>query len=61
MKKYNIMQNVGTCKYLVSYHDGVKRYEDGSNYYDIEIFKNKRKMNSFISKLKKEGYVYGNG
>lgn len=54
------MQNVGKCKYVVNYHDGIKKYNDGSNFYDIAIFRNKKKMNSFVSELLKDGYIYGN-
>lgn len=60
MKQYNIMYNVGKCKYVVNYHDGIKKHDDGSNFYDIAIFRNKRKMNSFVSELIKEGYIYWN-
>lgn len=60
MKQYNIMYNVGKCKYVVNYHDGIKKHDDGSNFYDIAIFRNKKKMNSFVSELIKEGYIYWN-
>lgn len=60
MKQYNIMQNVGKCKYVVNYHDGIKKNKDGSNFYDIAIFRNKKKMNSFVSELLKDGYIYRN-
>lgn len=53
------MQNVGTAKYVVNYHDGIKKHKDGSEFYDIAIFRNKKKMRSFVSKLKKDGYIYG--
>lgn len=52
------MQNVGTAKYVVNYHDGIKEHKDGSEFYDIAIFRNKKKMNSFVSKLRKDGYIY---
>ena len=55
-KDYNVMYNVGKVKYLVNFHDGVKKYDDGSAFYDIRSFKNKRDLNEFISKLKQEGY-----
>ena len=60
MKKYNVMKNIGKAKYVVSFHDGVKTYEDGSDFYDIMIFCNKRKLNKFISGLRKEGYIERN-
>ena len=55
-KDYNVMYNVGKVKYLVNFHDGIKKYDDGSAFYDIRSFKNKRDLNEFISKLKQEGY-----
>ena len=48
MKYYNLMQNVGKAKYLLHFHDGTKKHKDGSNFYDIKIFKNKIKLNTFI-------------
>jgi hypothetical protein len=45
-----------TSKYVVKTHDGVKKHQDGSPFYDIEIFKNKIKKNKYISDLKEKGY-----
>lgn len=59
MKYYNVSYNIGKCKYVVNFHDGVKKHQDGSNFYDIAIFRNKKQMNYFISGLIKEGYIYG--
>lgn len=50
-KNYHIHYNVGKAKYVVSYWDGKKKHKDGSNFEDIAIFKNKKKLNDFISKL----------
>jgi len=58
MKKYNIMFNVGCIKYLVNYHDGIKTHKDGSPFYDIATFKNKKKLDSFENELLKDGYKY---
>lgn len=60
MKLYNINYNIGRVKYVVNFHDGVKKYKDGSNFYDIRLFSNKKKMNAFVSELLKDGYTYGN-
>ena len=49
--EYNIMYNVGRAKYLVNYYTG-KKHKDGSKFFDIKIFKNKKKMNMFIKSLK---------
>jgi hypothetical protein len=56
MKTYNIQYNIGKAKYVVNFHDGVKTHKDGSRFFDIAIFHNKKKMNLFIKKLKDEGY-----
>ena len=58
MKKYNTMTNVGKCRYLINYHDGIKKHEDGSEFFDIAMHGNKKNHYSFIKKLIKEGYKY---
>jgi hypothetical protein len=60
MKRFHIKYNVGKTKYLVSYHNGEKKHKDGSDFFDIAIFKNKKIMNTFINNLKKEGYIEHN-
>lgn len=60
MKLYNINYNIGRIKYVVNFHDGTKKYKDGSNFYDIRLFSNKNKINAFVSELLKDGYTYGN-
>ena len=54
---FYIQHHIGKAKHVVNFHDGVKKHPDGSNFYDIAIFKNKKKMDNFISELKKSGYV----
>lgn len=56
MKRFNLKHNVGKVKYLVSYHDGVKKHKDGSEFFDIACFKNKVKLNAFMNDLMKQGY-----
>lgn len=51
--KYTIQYNIGHAKYVVSYHDGVKKHADGSDFYDIALFKNKKKMEAFIKEINK--------
>jgi len=51
--EYNIKYNVGKVKYLVSYYTG-KKHKDGSKFFDISTFKNKKKMNEFIDNLNKQ-------
>jgi hypothetical protein len=57
MKKFLIQHNIGHAKYVVSYHDGIKKYDDGSDFYDIRIFKNKKILNTFVAGLKNDGYT----
>ena len=52
------MTNVGKCRYLINYHDGIKKHEDGSEFFDIAMHGNKKNHYSFIKKLIKEGYKY---
>ena len=49
--EHRISYNIGKVKYLVSYHDGVKKHKDGSDFWDIACFKSKKKMNDFIKTL----------
>jgi transposase-like protein len=56
-KKYKEQHNVGKAKYTISYHDGKKKHEDGSDFYDIKIFKNKKELENFKSELKDKGYI----
>jgi len=56
-KTYYTQGNVGKTRYLINYHDGVKKYSDGSDFYDIQAFQNKEKFKKAIEKLKSEGYT----
>lgn len=58
-KEFYTMKNVGKSKYLVNFHDGKKTNNDGSPFYDIKIFKNRKDMESFIGELVKKGYKLG--
>lgn len=49
-------ENIGDCKYVVTYHDGVTTCSDGSPFFDMRIFKNKRKKNQFVNGLRRSGY-----
>jgi prolyl-tRNA synthetase len=55
-KKYKEQDNIGGAKYTVSYHDGKNKHDDGSDFYDIRIFHNKKERDDFISDLKNQGY-----
>jgi hypothetical protein len=60
MKKFNVMYNVGTVKYLVNFYDGIQKHNDGSNFFDIATFKNKKKLKVFTDGLKKDDYIETN-
>lgn len=57
MKTFNQMMNIGKAKYVVNHHDGIKTHNDGTPFFDINTFSNKKKLNTFIKGLKEEGYV----
>lgn len=57
MKKFYIQNNIGKAKYVVNYHDGVKEHADGSEFYDVVIFKNKKALNAFLYELRYCGYI----
>ena len=57
IKRFDIMHNIGRAKYVVNSHDGTKKYEDGSDFFDIATFKNKKKLGSYIKELKNNGYI----
>lgn len=56
---YNVKNNVGKAKYLVTYYQGKQTHDDGSEFGDIKIFHNKKDLAKFEKELKSEGYRYG--
>ena len=56
-KKFNVQFNVGKAKYVVNYHDGKKMHKDGSPFYDMAIFSDKKQFVDFQKHLKSEGYT----
>jgi hypothetical protein len=57
MKQFNSMMNVGTAKYVINHHDGVKTHTDGSPFFDVATFSNKQKRNTFVRALTAQGYI----
>ena len=57
MKSFNLMTNIGSAKYVVNHHDGVKTHADGRPFFDSEIFRNKKKLKAFMDELGEKGYV----
>jgi hypothetical protein len=56
-KSYNVNNNVGSSKYVINFHNGIKKHNDGSNFYDIKTFKNIPDLNNFEKELKSKGYI----
>lgn len=57
MKKlFYLMDGVGRARYTVNFHDGESTHSDGSLFYGIAIFRNKRKRDLFVRDLKRSGY-----
>ncbi len=54
--RFHVMFNVGKSKYVVNYSDGSKTHGDGSRFYDIAIFSNKKKLDQFLNELRGDGY-----
>ena len=55
-KIYYIQCQIGLAKYVMNYHDGKKKHKDGSEFFDIKIFKNRQKLLTFENELIKKGY-----
>ena len=56
-KRFNQQSGIGKSKYVVNYHDGVKKHKDGSDFFDIKIFKNKPELEAFKKDLVSKGFV----
>jgi len=55
VKKYNVQYRIGHAKYVVNSYSG-KKYKDGSDFYDISIFKNKKDLAKYEQELQREGF-----
>lgn len=55
-KRFNTQMGVGKAKYVVNFHDGEKTHKDGSPFYDIALFSNKKAFEGFIKDLTRQGY-----
>ena len=54
MKLFYTMDNIGKAKYTVNTYNGISTHKDGSPFFGIAIFKNKKLYNSHIKELKKD-------
>src|SRR5210317_291965 len=59
-KRFRQQDGIGKAKYTISYHDGKKKHKDGSDFFDIKIFKNKKDLSDFVGTLAKQGYKLTN-
>jgi len=59
-KSYYTMDNIGNSKYSISFYDGKATHKDGSPFYDLRIFKNKKKYEASKKELQKQGYIEEN-
>lgn len=55
-KEYYLMDNIGSAKYTISTHDGKQTHKDGSKFFGIEIFSNKKKVKARVKELIADGY-----
>ena len=56
-KVFRVNPGIGKAKYSISSHDGVKKHKDGSDFFDIEIFKNKVDLEKGIKKYTSNGFL----
>ena len=57
MKSFYVQTSIGKAKYVCSYHNEGENNPDGSDFYDVAIFSNKKKLKHFIKKLTINGYI----
>lgn len=58
IKNFYEQMNVGKAKYTVIFFDGESLHNDGSPFYRLATFKNKKKKDAYVKNLIKSGYVY---
>jgi hypothetical protein len=56
MKLYNVQYGIGKAKYCVNHYDGSKKHRDGSEAWDIAIYKNKKRLAQYLTALRNDGY-----
>ncbi len=56
-KRFRQQDGIGKSKYTISYHDGKQKHKDGSDFFGIQIFKNKKDLETFRNALLKKGYI----
>ena len=56
-KAFRVNPGIGKSKYSISFHDGVSKHKDGSDFWGIEIFKNKVDLEKGIKNYTSKGFV----
>ena len=56
-KSFYQQDNIGKTKYTLNTYDGKGTHKDGSPFYGIKIFKNKKDLAAAKAKLFKQGYI----
>ena len=60
MKTFNTQINIGKAKYIINHNDGIKKHKDGSDFFDIATFSNKKVFENITKILIKDGYIQKN-
>jgi len=58
MKIYYYQENIGKVRYVVNFFDGIKKHNDGSPFFDMRTFRNKKDRDAFIKQIIADGYKY---
>jgi hypothetical protein len=56
-KAFKVNPPIGKAKYSISSHDGHKKHNDGSDFWDIKIYKNKIDLEKGIKDYKSKGFI----
>jgi hypothetical protein len=59
-KSFKVNPPIGKAKYSISSHNGSSTHNDGSDFWDIKIFKNKVDLEKGIKDFKSKGFVEEN-
>ena len=60
MKTFNTQTNIGKCKYIINFHDGIKTHADGSIFFDLNILNTKKDFQARKKQLLNQGYTQTN-
>jgi len=56
MAKIYYEQCLGRARHIVNFHNGTKLHNDGSLFFDMNIFRNAKDAAKFVRDLKQDGY-----